>query len=217
MEHADTAALALAFAEDRGRRAETCPVLIALHARGGDSLGAVAEARKQFGDAPDVLAPQAARPCNPFQSNLQSDLPGAGGYGGFSWYLGEEAARPEAASFGDVLVQLDRFVRSRSMPFILWGRGQGGVLALALALLAPDGLVAVYASEAGLASIDGWKLPETRLGGIDFVLADFEAAQASRAREELIRREAGSVTFSSRQAAQARAWFEGLGRGERAA
>ena len=134
--------------------------MVALHERGGDAASGLALARALFGQAPDVVAPQAARPCNPFQSNLRASA----AYSGFSWYLGDDPSRPEAASFGDALAQLDAFVRGLRAPFAIAGEGQGAVLALTLALYAPPRLVGVFAPGARVASIAGWTPPQPEAG-----------------------------------------------------
>jgi predicted esterase len=70
---------------------------------------------------------------------------------GQTWY-GGPLVRPEAASFGDSLAQLERFlydVRTRagegSAPPWLLGVDQGAVLALSLAAILPDQLAGVMA------------------------------------------------------------------------
>lgn len=104
---------------------------------------------------PDAVAPQAARPCNPFQSNLRANA----AYSGFSWYLGDDPMAPEAASFGDALAQLDVFLRQLNVPFVLAGKGQGAALALTLAAYSPKGLAGVFAPGASLPRIAGWAAP----------------------------------------------------------
>ncbi|MFN2376065.1 MAG: alpha/beta hydrolase [Candidatus Binatia bacterium] len=142
------------------------PLVVALHARGGDAPLAVRSARAVFGDNVDIVAPQAARPCNPFQSNHR----GEPAYEGFSWYLGHDVARPEAASFGDALVQLDLLVGALGRRFVLTGDGQGAVLALTLALHAPPGLAGVHMCSAAPPEIDGWAPPRAKLNGIPFLV-----------------------------------------------
>ncbi|MFN2428212.1 MAG: hypothetical protein ABR587_17390, partial [Candidatus Binatia bacterium] len=178
----------------------------ALHRRGGDAAEALTTARTIFGERADIVAPQAARPCNPFQSNLRS----AEGYQGFSWYLGDEPERPEAASFGDALEQLDVFVRSLSRPFVLSGEGQGAALAMALGLHGPENLVGVHASAAGMPSIDGWRLPEVTLEHVEFLLADLDAAPAFHSRALLDQRRAPVLPVEILTPARASRWLEQL-------
>lgn len=146
---------ALVSARHDGRRGDALPLVVALHRRGADAGAALAFARRLFGDAPDVVALQAARPCNPFQSNLRANA----AYAGFSWYLGDDPGRPEAASFGDSLAQIDAFVRGLEVPFVLTGEGQGAVLAWTLAQYAPRGLRGVFAAGAKVPEIAGWEAP----------------------------------------------------------
>jgi hypothetical protein len=136
--------------------------------------------RKRFGGRADLVAPQAARPCNPFQSNFRE----AEGYAGFSWYLGDDVERPEAASFGDALAEIELFATSLARPFVLAGRGQGAVLAMTLALHAPPSLAGVWCEGAALVQLDGWTLPEAPLSGIPFALC-LDDLRFTRARDVL--------------------------------
>ena len=163
------------FSSSAGRNPRALPVVVALHARGSDVGGAIERARGLFGDDPAILAPQAARPCNPFQSNLQL----ADGYSGFSWYLGDDPSRPEAASFGDALAQLDVLLRRLRRPLVLCGEGQGAVLALTLGAIAPAGVVGVHAPGDAFPLLDGWQLPVEALADIEF-LVDTGLSPASR-------------------------------------
>lgn len=158
----------LVFARDGGMDGGALPLVVALHDRGGDAAAALAAARRRFGERPDLLAPQAARPCNPFQSNLRS----APAYAGFSWYLGGDAEHPEAASFGDALAALEAFVVEVDREYVLSGDGQGGVLAATLALYAPDGLAGVHAAGSATAILDGWQPPAVRLDGLPVLATD---------------------------------------------
>lgn len=178
------AGFALVTAFDAGSRGGERPLVVALHARGGDAASGIAHARAVLGDEPDVVALQAARPCNPLQSNLRAAQP----YAGFSWYLGADPCVPEAASFGDALAQLDLFASSMERPFVLVGEGQGAVLAVTLALFAPARLVAVHARGAAMARIDGWSAPERDLRGIEFRLHAMDGAEHGEAVAGLRRR-----------------------------
>jgi hypothetical protein len=173
-----------------------------LHDRGGDAVAAAQAARARFGRRVDILAPQAARPCNPFQSNFQSEP----GYAGFSWYLGDDAERPEAASFGDVLAELELFVAGPSRPFVLTGRGQGAILAMTLALHALPNLRGVWCEGAALAQLDGWQLPDFPLTDVHFVLEGIDDLRLSRVRDTLEARgaRAGAATGG------AEAWLEAI-------
>lgn len=180
-----------------GARGADFPLVVALHARGGDAAAAVAAARGIFGDGPDVIALQAARPCNPLQSNLRSET----AYAGFSWYLGETPEQPEAASFGDALAQVELFAFSLSRPFVLFGEGQGAVLAMTLALYAPERLEGVVARGGGLPRIHGWDPPSPSLTDVSFIVSDVdEDAQ-----------QAATRTFAARGARVIRSAAEMIG------
>jgi predicted esterase len=196
----------LSIARESGRDGAAMPIVVALHRRGGDATEALATARRLFGDRADIVAPQAARPCNPFQSNLRA----ASGYEGFSWYLGGDPERPEAASFGDALAQLDACARQLGRSFVLSGEGQGAALAIALGLHAPEGLVGVHAFLGGVPSIDGWRLPVATLEHVEFLLADLEESRAADARAVLTGRRAIVVPVASLTTARASRWLESL-------
>jgi predicted esterase len=167
-------------AHDDGRRGASLPLVVSLHARGGDAAAGLSFARRLFGPDADVIALQAARPCNPFQSNLRAHP----AYAGFSWYLGDDARHPEAASFGDALAQVDAFVRALDRSFVLAGEGQGGALALALACYRPCGLLGVCAPAGGFPVLAGWEVPPPVAKGDDLLLeapADAAAWLQSRA------------------------------------
>lgn len=159
-----------------------------------------------FGDQPDVIAPQAARPCNPFQSNLAL----GGAYAGFSWYLGEDPALPEAASFGDALAELDLFVETQGRPFVVVGEGQGGALALALAIHAPARLVAVWAQAATLPSIQGWTPPRRDLSNVELALADWTCAERTAAEDFLVARGARIRMFADSRSSESARWLQSL-------
>ncbi len=197
---------ALAWRPSPGSAANTLPLVVFLHDRGQTAADAVSRARTIFGEGPDVLTPQAARPCNPFQSDLRS----VAAYTGFSWYLGGDPCRPEAASFGDALAQLDLFLResgegpihqatlapdadrsaglapvSPSRGVVIAGDGQGAVLALTLVLFAPESLRGAVAIGGGLPSIDGWLPIDSRLDGLAVVLADAAPAHLAASKATL--------------------------------
>lgn len=196
----------LSIARESGRDGAALPIVVALHRRGGDATEALATARRLFGHRADIIAPQAARPCNPFQSNLRA----AAGYEGFSWYLGDDPERPEAASFGDALAQLDACVRQLGRPFVLSGEGQGAALAIALGLHAPEGLVGVHACLSGMPSIDGWRLPVATLEHVEFLLADLDAPRSADAHAALAQRRAIVLPVATLTTAQASRWLESL-------
>lgn len=196
----------LSIARESGQDGGGLPIIVALHRRGGDAAEALSSARRQFGHRVDLVAPQAARPCNPFQSNQRA----AAGYQGFSWYLGDDPERPEAASFGDTLAQLDAYVSRLGRPFVLSGEGQGAALAIALGLHAPEGLVGVHACSNGVPSIDGWQLPVAPLEHVEFLLADLDASRIATARTMLAERRAPVLPVAPLTPARASLWLESL-------
>lgn len=126
--------------------------ILALHDEGGSASDveplAAATARP-------VYAPQAARPANPFQS----DLPSVAAYRGFRWYLADAPERPEAASFADSLEQVAAFAGEHwagQAAATVVGVGQGGALAAAALWC---GIAAVAAA----VCVDGY-LPEWLAG-----------------------------------------------------
>lgn len=96
-----------------------------------------------------------------------------GGSPGFMWYLAEEPKRPEPSSFGDSLIQLEDFlirVSSRYGKLLLFGLGQGGVMALTLAQVWPERLTGVAVWDAGLAQLS-WSPAPRPLAGLPILLA----------------------------------------------
>ena len=178
----------LVTARESGTLGARLPLLIALHGRGGDARTERDRVRALFGPGPDIVALQAARPCNP----MQSDFRAVAAYAGFSWYLGSDPSRPEAASFGDALAQLEIFVESVRQPFVLAGDEQGAALALTLALYAPAGLVGVHAARAAAPSIDGWDAPCDAIAEIRFMVSDAGSAMAC---DELLSRRGARAMY----------------------
>jgi hypothetical protein len=90
----------------------------------------------------DVVAPQAPRARNPFLSSAPPDDPRWRAYAGYSWFRRDDAGRPEPASFGDSLAQLEKLalelVEAGRGPLTLFGVGEGETLARELAALRPD-------------------------------------------------------------------------------
>lgn len=172
VERAAEAGFSLVWASSAGERGAGLPLVVSLPGRGGDARSALAAARATFGPGPDVVALQPARPCNPFQSGLRS----AEAYSGFSWYLGEDPARPEAASFGDALAQVSLFANALARDAVFCGTGQGAALAVALALHSPPCVVGVHATGAAVPRVEGWEAPSLLLGHVAFALRGLDAA-----------------------------------------
>ena len=129
--------------------------LVALHADGADCTELVAlcaAAAPQL----DLVAPQAPRARDPFHSS-DAGLPG---YGGYSWFRKDDAGRPEPASFGDSLAQLEALVielaERGGAPLYLLGRGTGATLALGAAQAFPERLAGVVALDGARPEIPGW-------------------------------------------------------------
>jgi len=133
--------------------------LVALHSDGADAseLGPLCAGLE--GDL-DVIAPQAARSRNPFLSSASPDDPRWRAYGGFRWFARDDAGRPEPASFGDSLWQLEQLVRELhergGAPVYLVGHREGATLALGAALAFPDLLSGVVAIDGASPEIPGW-------------------------------------------------------------
>lgn len=129
--------------------------LVALHADGADCTELVSLCSAA---APELhlVAPQAPRARDPFHS---SDA-GLAGYAGYSWFRTDDAGRPEPASFGDSLAQIEALVLELAerggAPLYLLGRGTGATLALGAAQAFPELLAGVVAFEGARPEIPGW-------------------------------------------------------------
>ena len=145
--------------ELRATGADRRGTLLALHSDAADStelLPLCAALRGNF----DVLAPQAARSRNPFLSSASPDDPRWREYAGYSWFRRDAAGRPEPASFGDSLWQIEQLVlelRERGDgPVYLVGYRDGATLALGAALALPELLDGVVAIDGEFPEIPGW-------------------------------------------------------------
>ena len=93
---------------------------------------------------------------------------------GQRWWVTGLDGEHEPATFGDALAAVERLadgVREQwgGAPLLV-GHGQGGELALALALLLGDRLGGVAAVDAALPEVPGWELPPPRLDGLPVLL-----------------------------------------------
>ncbi|HYC55972.1 MAG TPA: hypothetical protein VEL28_13640 [Candidatus Binatia bacterium] len=153
--------MALVSCQSAGTDAHRLPTVLTLHDRNGNARHAMGAARTLFGEEPAVLAPQAARPCNPFQSNFE----GAPAYAGYSWYLGSDSLMPEPASFGDALCQLELLLGEEALRnrrgVVLHGYGQGAALALALASYGAGNVTGLVVDRCQLPRIAGWTAPSS--------------------------------------------------------
>ena len=199
---------ALVTARNDGKRGAALPLLVALHPRGGDVRSECERVRRLFGSGPDIVALQAARPCNP----TQSDFRAARAYAGFSWYLGVDPSRPEAASFGDSLAQVESFASTIERAFVLVGDEQGAAIALIFAFFGPSGLAGVHMTRTVHPVIEGWTPPAERLDGIPFAATDREAA--AQLSGLLPKRGAHFEVFDATQPRQMEQWLETLRGGD---
>ncbi len=133
--------------------------LVALHSDGADSselLPLCAELGAEF----DVLAPHASRSRNPFLSSASPDDSRWRSYAGFSWFRRDDAGRPEPASFGDSLWQVQQLLlelhERGAGPVTLLGYREGATLALGAALALPELIDAVIAIDGAAPEIPGW-------------------------------------------------------------
>lgn len=93
---------------------------------------------------------------------------------GQRWWVTGLDGEHEPATFGDALAAVERLadgVREQwgGAPLLV-GHGQGGALALAVALLLGDRLGGVAAVDAALPEVPGWELPPVALGGLPVLL-----------------------------------------------
>jgi phospholipase/carboxylesterase len=118
--------------------------LILLHDRDGGQDDLIPLGRS-LGPEYRLVAPQAAR-----GTHLGTMVTGQ------TWYGGSDLDKPEPASFGDSLAELERFVydelnrrhpSDETLPFLI-GVGEGAVMALSLSWVLPERV-------AGIVAIDG--------------------------------------------------------------
>ncbi|HTO52187.1 MAG TPA: hypothetical protein VMR50_02290 [Myxococcota bacterium] len=130
--------------------------VLALHAAGGDAnaLWPLCESLPEF----DAVAPQGPRARDPFHASAAPDDPRWRAYAGYSWFRCDERGRPEPASFGDSLAQLESLVHELAAggSVFLIGHGDGATLARAAGLAFPEALAAVAALGGEWPVIPGW-------------------------------------------------------------
>ena len=134
--------------------------LVALHGDGADCTELVSLCSSAAPDF-DLVAPQAPRARDPFHSSAPPGHdPRLAAYAGFSWFRTDDAGRPEPASFGDSLAQLEALVGELAerggAPVYLLGRGTGATLALGAAQAFPELLAGVVALAGVRPEIPGW-------------------------------------------------------------
>jgi predicted esterase len=131
----------LVYRDLRPSGGQTRATVIALHG-GNGNLDDVVPLAQALGSDIRIVAPESARGVYNFRTMVAHN-----------WYGWSHAYRPEPASFGDSLAQIERFiydVRERAAPGeparpIHLGYDQGAVLALTAALALPDLLSGVMA------------------------------------------------------------------------
>jgi pimeloyl-ACP methyl ester carboxylesterase len=128
--------------------------VVALHADGADSreLEALCESLGEL----DVVAPQAPRARDPFHSSGAPDDARWSAYAGYSWFRRDDLGRPEPASFGDSLAQLESLVAELRAPVFVVGHREGATLALGAALAFGERLAGVVAAAGARPEIPGW-------------------------------------------------------------
>jgi len=133
--------------------------VVPLHADGADSSELVTLCESLFPEC-DVVAPQGPRARDPFHSSAAPADPRWGAYSGYSWFRRDDLGRPEPASFGDSLAQLESLARelhaAGRAPLHLVGRREGATLALGAALAFPELLASIVALEGTAPEIPGW-------------------------------------------------------------
>ncbi|MDW5596436.1 hypothetical protein VSS74_18965 [Conexibacter stalactiti] len=111
---------------------------------------------------------------------------------GQRWWVTSIDGEHEPATFGDALhavEQLAAGIRAQwAAPSLLVGDGQGGELALALALIAPELVAGVVALDAALPQVPGWERPAAALDGLPVLLLPGAqpSAEIERTRRELL-------------------------------
>jgi pimeloyl-ACP methyl ester carboxylesterase len=105
---------------------------------------------------------------------------------GRRWYVTGIDGEIEPATFGDALYAVEQLATAAHeqwhRPPLLIGHGQGGELALALALLVPDSLAGVAAVAAGIPQVAGWERPDCAAAGLPVLLVPAHGDDAGTAR-----------------------------------
>jgi len=128
---------------------------------------------------------------------------------GRRWYVTSIDGEIEPATFGDALYAVEQLAiaahETWDRPPLLIGHGQGGELALALALLMPDMLAGVAAVGATIPQVPGWERPDRAAGGLPVLLvpAHGDDVAAARTHDELAAIGAHVATSSAVPAADA--------------
>lgn len=143
--------------EQRSPRARG--TLLALHADGADCSELLPLFAALALDC-DFVAPQAPRALDPFHGSAAPADPRWRAYAGYSWFRSDDLGRPEPASFGDSLAQLESLAHELhargGAPLFLVGHREGATLALGAALAFPELVSAVVALAGAPPEIPGW-------------------------------------------------------------
>jgi pimeloyl-ACP methyl ester carboxylesterase len=128
---------------------------------------------------------------------------------GRRWYVTSIDGEIEPATFADALYAVEQLAIAAheqwDRPPLLIGHGQGGELALALALLVPDRLAGVAAVGAAIPQVAGWERPDCAAAGLPVLLVPGHGddVAAARTRDELAATGARVVTTPGGAAADA--------------
>ena len=173
-------------------------ITIGLHAFDADHAQGLALA-SALGDSVAAHAPVSPRPVSPRFAEGSKSLDGR------LWFF-EREGYVEPSLFGDSLRQLEAFLcdtidrhdDADRVPLVLVGRGQGGVLALVLAMAWPELVDVTVTIDATLPAVPGWTLPESDLGGrVVHLLTTRPESDGDRATETTLRRAGADVRLRS--------------------
>jgi pimeloyl-ACP methyl ester carboxylesterase len=136
---------------------------------------------------------------------------------GRRWYVTSIDGEIEPATFADALYAVEQLATAAheqwDRPPLLIGHGQGGELALALALLVPDRLAGVAAVAARIPQVAGWERPECAAAGLPVLLAPGHGDDAGTARTRGELASIGARVATSRSVAATDAlepWLDGV-------
>jgi len=164
---------------DCGEQLNAKATVLALHGYGGD-CGQLEELCNVLRVPIAGVLPQAWRSLNAHGFAV-SDQPGQ------SWFFSYGDDRPEPATFGDSLLELEQLVHellghhAAERPLFLIGYDQGAVLALTLAQVIPDSLAGVVAICGYIPRIRGWSPPISDLQNLPVLLIDDPTRTDNRA------------------------------------
>jgi pimeloyl-ACP methyl ester carboxylesterase len=136
---------------------------------------------------------------------------------GRRWYVTGIDGEIEPATFGDALYAVEQLAIAAheqwERPPLLIGHGQGGELALALALLIPDRLAGVAAVAAAIPQVPGWERSDCAAGGLPVLLVPGHGDDAGTARTRGALAAIGARVATSRSVGASDAlepWLDGV-------